>query len=50
MHFSGEIIERKIQGRVKWFNVDRGFGFIIRSDNGEEVYVNGVSKSQLTFC
>lgn len=27
-------------GTVKWFNAQKGYGFITNSDNGEEVFVH----------
>lgn len=30
---------RKLQGTVKWFNADKGFGFI-ESNEGEDVFVH----------
>ena len=29
----------RVQGTVKWFNADKGFGFIAR-DGGEDVFVH----------
>jgi CspA family cold shock protein len=30
----------KIAGRCKWFNEQKGFGFIIREDGGKDVFVH----------
>lgn len=33
-------VEKTIVGKVKWFNVKAGFGFINRNDNGQDVYAH----------
>lgn len=32
--------EQNVVGKVKWFNVKAGFGFINRNDNGQDVYAH----------
>ena len=35
-----EQVKMRIQGTVKWFNGDKGFGFITREDGGKDCFVH----------
>jgi cold shock protein len=35
-----QVEEMRIQGTVKWFNAEKGFGFIVREDGGKDCFVH----------
>jgi cold shock CspA family protein len=37
---TGTLIERRVQGSVKWYNYKNGFGFIVRNDNKQDIFVH----------
>lgn len=39
------ILQYNVHGRVKWFLADRGYGFIVRQDTGDDVYVQATGIS-----
>jgi len=41
-----EILAERITGKVKWFNVKSGYGFITRNDTGEDIFIHQTAISK----
>lgn len=40
---------QRVTGRIKWFNAEKGFGFIEREDGGDDVFLHFSALNQQGF-
>ncbi len=42
-------MSERVQGKIKWFDEDKGYGFIARDDGGDDVFLHFSELDQSGF-